>query len=90
MTEKTAMTSPTGWMDTTDMVHPALQILDWDDDRTDVHGIAAKTTMGAAVSTIGVVATELSCYCGFKTGPRPTDREAFEALVEHALTTCAD
>ncbi len=68
-------------------MHPALAILGWDDDRTDVHGIANKTSGREAYD--GPVLARFDCHCGFETRKHEGDAEATAELADHALRTCA-
>jgi hypothetical protein len=68
-------------------IHPALAILAWEDNRTDVHGVAC-STMGRYTDD-GLVLHHFDCHCGFETDKHETKDAATAELVEHALTTCA-
>jgi cytochrome c553 len=69
--------------------HPALAILDWEDDRTDVHGIAC-SAQGRDTDD-GPSLFHFTCHCGFETAKHLTEAkdDATAELVEHALTACA-
>lgn len=66
--------------------HPALTVLAWEDERTDVHS-AACCTSGRDTEGLFV---QYQCACGFETAHRATDLDASADLISHALTTCAD
>lgn len=68
-------------------IHPALAILEWEDDRTDVHGIACRTHGHSYDGGTSLV--WLACHCGTETAKHPTEDAATAELVEHALITCA-
>lgn len=61
--------------------HPALMVLAYEDERTDVHGVACRS-MRTGIS--------YACACGFETEQHATDLDASADLISHALTTCAD
>jgi hypothetical protein len=56
--------------------HPALTVLAWEDERTDVHAVACRTHCDG-VSYL--------CACGFETKRRATDLDASADLISHAL-----
>jgi hypothetical protein len=66
-------------------VHPALASLEWEDERTDVHGIGCSTHGSRNDQTF----VTYTCACGFETGQCPSELDAAADLISHALTTCA-
>lgn len=66
--------------------HPALTPIAWDNDRTDVHGVACITHGWDAQ---GQPAVTYTCACGFETAECATDFDATCELISHALNTCA-
>jgi hypothetical protein len=61
--------------------HPALAVLPWETEVTDVHGVA--------VMASGPDGVMYGCYCGHDTDRYPTVLDACAALISHALKTCA-
>ncbi|MFI7125951.1 hypothetical protein ACIBQ1_09675 [Nonomuraea sp. NPDC050153] len=73
-----------------ELAHPGLLNLDWDEDRTDVHGVTAATYTNVHPVTSEMLpspVTGLSCNCGVTTGLHDTVEEAFAELVEHVPST---
>jgi hypothetical protein len=66
-------------------VHPALASLEWEDERTDVHGIGCRTQGSRNDQTF----VTYTCACGFETDQRPSELDAAADLISHALHTCA-
>jgi hypothetical protein len=73
---------PLAWMPD----HPALMVLAWEDERTDVHSAAGRTS-GRDIDGLFV---QYQCACGFETQHRATDLDASADLISHALSTCAE
>lgn len=61
--------------------HPALTVLAWEDERTDVHGVALRTSGHNDDGHF----VQYDCVCGFKTAERATDLDASAELISHAL-----
>ncbi|GAA4226034.1 hypothetical protein GCM10022254_09620 [Actinomadura meridiana] len=76
----------TGTMRPEDWTHPALTELPWEHteaDRIGVHGVALRAQ--GRREDYGPKYHSVDCYCGWTSGDCTTDREAFDALVAHAV-----
>ena len=67
-------------------IHPALASLEYEDERTDVHGIGSACHGWSAQNERIVTYT---CTCGVTTPECATMFDATCALISHALRTCA-
>ena len=67
--------------------HPALAVLEWENTRTDVHGVACSTM--ARYTDDGPTLYHFNCHCGFETAKRQEKDDATAELIQHAMTTCA-
>lgn len=66
-------------------MHPALAVLEWDAELSDVHG-AGNATFGRNERGSYV---QYECVCGAKTDEHATEFDAACELISHALHTCA-
>lgn len=66
--------------------HPALAVLDWEDERTNLHGV---TGGQSGPGTSGLGAYSFSCACGWTGDEQRTVLDASAAIISHAVHTCA-
>ncbi len=66
---------------TDEPTHMALAVMEWEDDRTDIH------SGGYDINADGT--HTYTCVCGFETGPLRSHHEGSAQLISHALHTCA-
>lgn len=62
--------------------HPALAVLQWECERTDIHGVSG--------GTLALGRYSFRCACGFETPQCATVLDASASIITHALNTCAD